>query len=89
MPRYYARRAWRNLQNQYGTDMERSIVFYADHMEAHSESVEKIISYEDIRQIMQSKHLLILICNDKTGVLVARNGFTEGNEETVLNLIDK
>jgi hypothetical protein len=89
MPRYYARRAWRKLQNQYGTDMERSIVFYADHMEAYSESVEKIISYEDIRQIMQSKHLLILICNDKTGVLVARNGFSAGSEETVLNLIGK
>ena len=47
------------------------------------------IDYEDIRQIIKSKHLLILICNDKTGVLVLRNGFTAGSEEAVLDLIGK
>ena len=89
MPRYYARRAWRTLEAKYGTDMERSIAFYEDHLEAHSESVEMNIDYEDIRQIIKSKHLLILICNDKTGVLVLRNGFTAGSEEAVLDLIGK
>lgn len=89
MPRYYARRAWRTLEAKYGTDMERAIAFCEDHLEAHSESVEMNVSYEDIRQIIKSKHLLILICNDKTGVLVLRNGFTAGSEETVLELIGK
>lgn len=89
MPRYYARRAWRTLEAKYGTDMERAIAFYEDHMEVHSESVEMQILYENVQKIMGSKHLLILICNDKTGVLVSRNGFKEGSEEAVLKLIGK
>lgn len=89
MPRYYARRAWRALQAKYGTDMDRAITFCEGHMEVHSESVEMQILYENVRRIMKSRHLLILICNDKTGILVARDGFVEGSEETVRNLIGK
>ena len=89
MPRYYARRAWRSLQAKYGTDMERSIDFYEDHMEVHSESVEMKIPYENISKVMHSKRLLILICNDKTGILVARDGFSAGSENTVRDLIGK
>lgn len=87
MPRSHARRAWRTLVGQYGTNLQRTTCFYADHLEIQGQGVEKTIPYEDISEIKQSRRLLILVCRDKTGVLVALDGFIAGNGNEVKALI--
>lgn len=87
MPRANARRAWRALEGKYGNNPQRTTSFYPDHLEIHGESLEKHISYKEIIQIKQSRRLLILVCDDKTGVLVAMDGFTKGTGNEVMALL--
>lgn len=87
MPRSNARRAWRTLESKYGCDLQRITCFYPDHLEIRGEGVEMDIPYEDIRDIKRSRRLLILLCEDKTGVLVALDGFTTGSANEVNALL--
>lgn len=87
MPRCNARRAWRALESKYGCDLRRTTSFYPDHLEIRGEGVETDIPYEDIREIKRSRRLLILLCEDRTGVLVALDGFTAGNANEVNALL--
>lgn len=87
MPRSNARRAWRTLESKYGCDLRRTTCFFSDHLEIRGEGVETDIPYEDIREVKQSRRLLILLCKDKTGVLVALDGFTTGNANEVNALL--
>lgn len=88
MPRSNARRAWRVLEAKHGTSMERITRFYPDHLEIEGEYVEKTVFYSEIKEIKQSRHLLILVCEDKVGVLLALDGFTGGNAQQVKALIE-
>ena len=87
MPRSNARRLWRALEGKYGSDLCRTTSFYPDHLEIRGEGLEKHIPYTEIIQIKQSRRLLILVCEDKTGVLVAQDGFTKGTVNDVKALL--
>ena len=87
IPRANARRAWRALEGKYGCDLRRTTSFYPEHLEIRGEGVDTDIRYEDIREIKRSRRLLILLCEDKTGVLVALDGFTTGNANEVNALL--
>lgn len=45
------------------------------------------VSYSEIKQILHSKHLLLLVAEDKTGILLKLDSFTRGGETTVRELI--
>jgi hypothetical protein len=83
MPRSNAKRLWKALEGKYGCKMHRTTTLYQDHFEILGEGVERQIAYEEITQVLQSKRLLILICEDKTGVLLALDGFTQGTVNEV------
>ena len=87
MPRSNARRLWRNMEAKYGCDLQRTTAFYRDHLIIQGVGLEKRIPYEKVIRIRQSRRLLILICEDKTGVLVARNGFITGTCNEVMELL--
>lgn len=87
MPRSNARRQWRVLEAKYGSSLQRTTSFYPDHLVILGDGLEKQIYYEDIQQILRSPRLLILICGVKTGVLIARDGFTKGTETEVNALL--
>lgn len=87
IPRSNARRAWHTLEGKYGSDLQRTTSFYPEHLEIRGEGLEKHVSYAEIVQIRQSRRLLILVCEDKTGVLVALDGFTKGNVSDVKALL--
>lgn len=87
MPRSNARRLWRAMEGTYGNNLHRTTSFYADHLQICGEGVDRQIAYGEIRQILRTRRLLILVCDDKTGVLVARNGFRKGTEEEVMTLL--
>jgi hypothetical protein len=71
------------LEEKYGCNLHRTTTFYQDHFEILGEGVERQIAYHEITQVLQSKRLLILICEDKTGVLLALDGFCQGNVNDV------
>lgn len=88
MPRSNARRAWRTLEARHGDSLERITRFYTDHLEIEGEGVAKTVFYSDILQIRQSRRLLILVCQDKAGILLALDGFTGTNPQQVKALIE-
>ena len=88
VPRSKARRAWTALENRCGTDLERVTRFYPGYLAADNGSEEITVFYEDIRQILQSEHLLVLLSVEKVGVLVARDGFVSGDMAGVQALIE-
>lgn len=86
MPRYYARRAWKNLKNG---SMERFTRFYDDSLQINAEELQKTIPYTEIAEIRQSKRLLILLRRNDSGVLLALDGFSGGTAEDVKTLIER
>ena len=83
MPRSNAKRLWKSLEGKYGCNLQRATSFYPDYFEILGDGVERQISYEEVLQIKQSRRLLILVCEDKTGVLLALDGFCQGNVNDV------
>ena len=89
VPRNKARRAWAAMENRSGGDLERITRFYPGYLEADNGMEEITVFYEDIRQILQSEHLLVLLSVEKVGVLVARDGFVSGDSAMVQTLIEE
>ena len=87
IPRNRARRAWAALESRCGADLERVTRFYPGYLEIDSGGEETTVFYEDVRQILLSKRLLVLTCADKTGVLIARDGFITGDAVAAQALI--
>ena len=89
VPRNRARRAWAALEARSGADLERITRFYPGYLEADNGMEEITVFYGDIRQILQSEHLLVLLSVEKVGVLVARDGFVSGDAAMVQTLIEE
>ena len=89
VPRNKARRAWAALEARCGADLERITRFYPGYLEADNGMEEITVFYEDIRRILQSEHLLVLLSTENVGVLVARDGFVSGGADAVQTLIEK
>ena len=89
VPRNKARRAWAALEARSGADLERITRFYPSYLEADNGMEEITVLYEDIRQILHSKRLLVLLSVEKVGVLVALDGFVSGNAAAVQELIER
>lgn len=87
MPRSKAGRAWKALEARCGSDLERTTRFYDTWLEINSNEDEIAIFYDEVRQILPSEHLLVLTCENKVGVLLARDSFTIGSAEEVQALI--
>ena len=89
VPRNKARRAWAAMENRCGSDLERITRFYPSYLEADNGIEEITVFYEDIRQILQSEHLLVFLSVEKVGVLVARDGFVSGDAATAQALVER
>ena len=89
VPRNKARRAWAALENRCGADLDRVTRFYPSYLEADNGIEEITVFYEDIRQILQSEHLLVLLSAEKKGILVLRDGFVSGDTAAVQELIER
>ncbi len=87
MPRHQAKRAFDSLQNRGG--LERDLRFYQDQLEIDASGTQKVVSYSEIQQVLTAKRLLILVTEDKTGVLVKRDGFLSGSEAVVRERIQQ
>ena len=89
VPRNKARRAWAAMEARGGADTERATRFYPNYLEADNGIEEITVFYEDIRQILQTEHLLILLNMERVGILVARDGFVAGDAAAVQTLVEE
>ena len=86
-PRSHAKKSWEALVKRHGEHMERRVRFFRDHLEVDGDCTEKYVDYPEILEIKESRHLYILICADKAGILIAKEGFTRGDAANILALI--
>ena len=89
LPRSRAKRAFKALENRYGTDMERVVRFYPDRLEVETAETQTVIPRDQLRQLLRSKRLLVLLTAEKKGVLLKRDSFTLGDETAIENYIRK
>jgi len=87
IPRSHAKKAWKAQQRLYGDSMERITRFYDTHLEISGDCAQRTVAYRDIREVRESRNLILLICFDKMGILLSREGFTKGSYEAVVELI--
>lgn len=83
------KRAYNAFLELYVEDPQRTTVFYADRLVVNPEGREITVAYADVSKTLTTDRLLILITSQNKGILVDRNGFTKGSEETVRSLIGK
>lgn len=89
LPRRKARRAYRALEDKGAANTERITRFYGDFLEVDVSGQLTRISYDELKNILNTKNLLIFLTQNGTGVMVGRDGFTIGNESDVLRRIDE
>lgn len=80
MPRNKAKKAFRAMEGKYGADLDRVTRFYEDRLEVEAAGQRTAVFYSEIARILPSKRLLVLVTADKTGILLALDGFTPGGE---------
>ena len=86
-PRSSAKRAYKALVKQWGDEPERITRFYEHELEIEGPGVHVFLAYSQIEQIKRTRHLLVLITDEKGGVLLKPDGFTIGSEAKVRELI--
>lgn len=86
-PRKHAKKSWEALVNRSVEEPERITRFYEDHLEIDIGGSLKDIPYGDIVQIKQTKLLYVLVCADKMGVMLTKDGFVKGSAEEMEALI--
>ncbi len=77
------KKAYNRLLDQYGTEMERTTRFFEKEFSVNAGGRELLFSYEEIEKKLMSEHLLILLMNDRSGILIERNSFTLGSEKVI------
>lgn len=83
IPRNKAKRAFRALSDRSGGDLERVTRFYHDRLVVEAAGKQTEVSYPEINRILRSRHLLVLVSGDGTGILLKLDGFTLGSESAV------
>lgn len=89
LPRGRAKRAWRKLEEQGRAGAERTTQFYEDHLEVQAAGAVKAVAYAEVEKTLRSRNMLVLVAEDKTCILIKKDAFTRGTEETVLRLIEE
>lgn len=87
LPRGKARRAYAALEARGAAEGERVLRFFDDRLTLSVAGTEKTLPYAEIASILHSRHLLILVSGDNTGILTKNDSYTLGSEETVISLI--
>lgn len=87
LPRNQVKRMWKAQEMTHGPAAERITRFYEDHLVITGTGVNKEIPYNQILSVKRSRHLLILLCENKMGILLALDGFSGESEEQILQRI--
>ena len=84
------RRKYKAFQRRNGDASERTVYCYRNCLSIETGNAEPVqIDYPDIREHRETAHMLILICADHTGVMLAKDGFEAGSPTALLDAIEK
>jgi len=84
------RRKYKLFRRRHGESSPRTIRCYSHYLTVETGSAQPVqIDYPDIREHRETEHMLILICADHTGVMLARDGFETGSAAALLEAIEK
>lgn len=86
-PRSSAKDAYKALVKKCGDEPERVTRFFADRLEIEGPGVHAVLSYSQIERVLRTRRLLILVSDEKAGVLLKSDAFTAGSENVVLQLL--
>ncbi len=77
--------AWEAFCKQ--ADLSRNTRFYEDRLEVTQGSL--IVNYENVLRVSETENMILLISDEGAAVMVAKNGFTVGDWDTVKGLLDE
>lgn len=83
------RRAYKAIVARCGDDMERTTTFYEDHLTVYAADKDVTVAYETVEKLLKTEHLLILLTEDNTGILIDRNGFCAGSGVAIYAYLPK
>ena len=84
------RSKYKAFRRRNGDISQRTIRCYRNYLTVETGRGEPVqIDYPDIREHKESEHLLILICADHSGVMLARDGFETGSPAELFSAIDR
>ena len=84
------KRKLRAFQAVNGEAPERVTQCYRDYLTVETGRGEPVhIDYPDIRESKETEHMILLICNDHTGVHLSKDGFETGSWDVLQAAIEK
>lgn len=84
------RRRYKAFRRVNGESSPRTVSCYRNHLTIETGGAQPVrIDYPDIKEHRVTEHLYMLICNDHTGVLLARDGFAVGSWQALLDAIEQ
>jgi hypothetical protein len=84
------KRKYAAFQRKKGDVSERTVSCYRNYLLIETGGGEPVqIDYPDIREYRETANLLLLICNNHTGVHLAKDGFTAGDWDTLWAAIQR
>ena len=91
LPHSECRRKYKIMcQKNGGTPVERRVTFYENGLTVASKGeVRADIDFAEIKERKETEHLIVLICEDRTGVLVEKAALSEDEWEKARMLIDQ
>lgn len=72
------RRAWKTLSGQIGETSERTIRFDETGFTIRTESRELTAEYSNVKSVLETDRLYILLLESGTGIMADKQGFTKG-----------
>ena len=89
LPWVKIRRAWKAMGGENASDLDREVRFYERFLEVESRGQEITLFYEDIVEVLQSRHLLVLVNKERVGVMSTLDGYVSGSLEEVLQKVQQ
>lgn len=84
------RRKYKAFQRKNGDSSERTIYCYRNFLTVETGAAEPTqIDYPDIKEHKVTDRLCILICNNHAGIMLAKDGFTVGSWQALLDAIEQ
>ena len=90
LKRWEFRRKYGAFQRAHGDASPRTVTCWRTNLSVDSGSGQPVeIDYADIREHRETARLLILICADRTGVLLAKDDFEVGSPDALLTAVER
>ncbi len=87
VPKRKVKKAWKAVEEQNGPEIKKNVTAGRTGLESGTGGSTIRVSYRDVRQILHSPNLLILIDGQKRGILLKRDAYLCGDEEMLLQLL--